>query len=61
MGGINFHVDKCKIMHIGANNLCHTYTIKNQPLITTSEKKDVRLNINRNLKTSGHCKRQHLR
>ncbi|MCQ7016914.1 hypothetical protein, partial [Clostridioides difficile] len=39
--GMNFNVEKCKVIHIGHNNINFPYTIDNRPLKVVSEEKDL--------------------
>jgi ribonuclease P/MRP protein subunit RPP40 len=39
--GMEFNIKKCKIMHLGHNNPCHVFTMKNQQLETTETERDI--------------------
>ena len=52
---MSFNVSKCKVMHIGRNNIKHTYTMNNTPLVVTDKERDIGVNISNNLKPSNHC------
>jgi len=52
---LRFHVDKCKIMHIGGSRNPHaTYTMESIHLQTTDEEKDLGVWIDSSLKPSNH-------
>lgn len=53
--GMEFNVDKCKVMHIGKNNSKHNYTMNGQTLQKTSEEKDVGILISDTMKPSQQC------
>jgi hypothetical protein len=55
--GMCFNVEKCKVMHIGNNNIQREYMMGGQTLAKTEMEKDVGVCINKNLKPSDHCKR----
>jgi hypothetical protein len=50
-----FNVKKCKIMHLGHNNICQEYTMDGQVLEETSEERDIGVTMARNLKPSTQC------
>jgi hypothetical protein len=53
--GMVFNVKKCKIMHLGHNNICQEYTMDGQVLEETSEERDIGVTMARNLKPSTQC------
>ncbi len=55
--GMCFNVEKCKIMHIGHNNIQREYKMGGQTLAKTEMEKDVGVCVNRGLKPSDHCKK----
>ena len=59
--GMEFNVNKCKIMHLGKNNPEFEYFLYGTKLAVTEEEKDVGVQINKNLKPANHCKRVSLR
>jgi hypothetical protein len=36
-----FNEDKCKVMHVGKNNLCATYSINTKELDSVEEERDL--------------------
>lgn len=48
---------KCKVMHVGQNNLKFEYTINGHILEETESEKDVGVTIHRTLKPGKHCER----
>jgi ribonuclease P/MRP protein subunit RPP40 len=54
--GMEFNVNKCKVMHVGHNNEKHTYTMKGQQLAETEEERDIGVMVSRHLKPSAQCK-----
>jgi hypothetical protein len=54
---IQLNTAKCKVMHIGSNNLKSDYKFKDSAysLETTSLEKDLGIYLSNNLKWSGHC------
>lgn len=53
--GMEFNVDKCKIMHMGRNNPKFSYTMAGKSLLETMEEKDIGVKIANNLKPSSQC------
>jgi len=47
-----FNIEKCKVMHIGRNNLLSTYSIDGKDLNVVSEEKDLGVIVNNDLKDS---------
>ena len=52
---MEFNVDKCKVMHIGKNNVRFDYTMFNNSLIETNKEKDLGIIISSDLKVSEQC------
>ena len=52
---MEFNVDKCHIMHIGANNMELTYTMGDQELQPSDFEKDIGVMVQRNLRPSLQC------
>ncbi|CAM5165119.1 unnamed protein product [Natator depressus] len=52
---MKFNVDKCKVMHIGKNNLHYTYNMMGANLATTNQEKDLGVIVDSSLKTSTQC------
>ena len=55
--GMQFNVDKCKIMHIGRNNPQYEYKMGGKKLKPVEEEKDIGVTIHHSLKPSTHCKK----
>ena len=55
--GMQFNIDKCKIMHVGRNNPQHEYSMGGKILKTVDEEKDIGVTIHNSLKPSRHCKK----
>ena len=55
---ISFNVDKCSVMHIGHNNMQSNYTISNQQLPTTDQKRDLGIIITTDLKWQKHIEKR---
>ena len=53
---MEFNVDKCKIMHIGNQNLKHTYTMDGTNLTTTREERDLGVVIDDQLGFDKHIR-----
>jgi hypothetical protein len=53
--GMEFNRQKCKVMHFGANNPKHQYSMGGQVLAETEEEKDVGVTVTKNLKPGAHC------
>ena len=53
---MEFNVDKCKIMHLGATNPKHTYTMGGTNLAVTSEERDLGVLIDDKLSFRSHIK-----
>jgi len=50
-----FNVLKCKIMHIGKKNSCHSYQMNGATLESVSEERDLGVIISKDLKVSNQC------
>ena len=53
---MEFNVDKCKIMHLGNQNIKHTYTMDGSSLATTNEEKDLGVLIDDKLGFDKHIR-----
>ena len=53
---MEFNVDKCKIMHLGNQNIKHTYTMDGSNLTTTNEEKDLGVLIDDKLGFDKHIR-----
>ena len=51
------HPDKAKILHIGKNNPCMNYTLKDAPIKTVTEEKDIGFWITDTLSTTTHIQK----
>jgi hypothetical protein len=54
--GMEFNVNKCKVMHVGHNNEKHIYTMNGQQLAETEEERDIGVMVSRHLKPSAQCR-----
>ena len=52
---LKFNSDKCKVMHIGNDNLKYNYQMQNKSLTEVQQEKDLGVIISNDLKTSSHC------
>jgi hypothetical protein len=52
---MRFNIDKCKIVHVGRNNVQAKYSIKGTYLKKVTEEKDLGVIISEDLKPSKHC------
>ena len=52
---MEFNVDKCKVMHLGRDNIKYKYIMDGKELTTTDLEKDLGINLTKNLKTSYQC------
>ena len=55
--GMSFNIGKCKIMHMGRNNIRHEYTMGGQVLGTTSEERDIGVIVSDTLKPTAQCQK----
>ena len=53
--GMEFNINKCKVMHLGRQNINHTYYMNNVPLSTTNEERDVGIIVHNSLKPNRQC------
>ena len=53
--GMEFNVGKCKVMHIGFNNLKYSYKMDGVPLTVTERETDIGVIISNDLKWSKQC------
>ena len=53
--GMEFNVQKCKVMHIGRNNQRHKYSMGGMELGTTEEEKDLGVLMSNKLKPASQC------
>ncbi len=53
--GMLFNVKKCKVMHLGHNNLKQVYTMEGQAFESTEEERDVGVTVTSNLKPTVQC------
>ena len=52
---MKFNVEKCKVLHIGNNNVQAKYSMKNVPLASTEKEVDLGVVVSKDLKPSQHC------
>ena len=52
---LKFNHDKCKVMHIGNDNLRYNYQMQSTPLTKTKREQDLGVIISSDLKSSAHC------
>ena len=55
--GMEFNIDKCKIMHVGRKNPRYEYKMGGVALRVVEEEKDIGVTIHSSLKPSRHCKK----
>jgi hypothetical protein len=55
--GMEFNRKKCKVMHFGAGNPKHQYSMGGHILDEITEEKDVGVTVSHNLKPGAHCSR----
>jgi len=53
--GMEFNVAKCKVMHVGHNNIQHVYQMKGTDLAVTKEERDIGVTMLNNLKPTAQC------
>ena len=53
--GLEFNVDKCKVIHFGRNNPNATYAISDKNLKEVKEEKDLGVIVNQDLKAANQC------
>ena len=52
---MSFNISKCKVLHVGRNNLNHVYTMNGTPLEVTTVERDIGVQISSNLKPFTQC------
>ena len=52
---MSFNISKCKVLHVGRNNLNHIYTMNGTPLEVATVERDIGVKISLNLKPSAQC------
>ena len=52
---LKFNKDKCKVMHVGYNNLKHNYKLQGRNLIRVDEEKDLGVIVKSDLKNGSQC------
>jgi len=50
-----FNVQKCKVLHVGYNNMCASYFIGNSEIQSTDEERDLGVVVHKSLKVSSPC------
>ena len=50
-----FNVEKCKVLHVGYNNMCASYFIGNTEIQSTDEERDLGVIVHKSLKVSSQC------
>ena len=50
-----FNLDKCKVLHVGKNNIKHQYSMGGNPLDNVSEEKDLGITVTESFKSSKQC------
>ena len=55
--GMSFNVAKCHVMHIGAHNPMHSYTMNGAALGTTASERDIGVIVNNKLKPTQQCQK----
>ena len=52
---MKFNIEKCKVLHIGSNNVQAKYVMSNVPLASAENEKDLGVVVSKDLKPSKHC------
>ena len=52
---MKFNIEKCKVLHIGSNNVQARYVMTNMPLSSVEKEKDLGVVVSKDLKPSQHC------
>ena len=52
---LNFNGDKCKVMHVGQNNIKYSYKLQEKNLLKVTEEKDLGVIVRSDLKCSTQC------
>ncbi len=55
--GMEFNVKKCKVMHLGHNNMAQEYYMNGHKLEVTEEERDIGVIVSKNLKPASQCKK----
>jgi hypothetical protein len=55
--GMEFNVKKCKVMHMGHNNMEQEYYMNGHKLEVTEEERDIGVLVTKNLKPASQCKK----
>jgi hypothetical protein len=55
--GMEFNIKKCKVMHMGHNNVRQEYFMDGQMLEETEEERDIGVNVMSSLKQSAQCRK----
>ena len=55
--GMQFNVEKCKIMHVGKNNPQYEYEMDGIKLKVVEQEKDIGVTVHNSLKPGAHCKK----
>ena len=53
--GMEYNIAKCKVMHVGNQNINHDYFMNNSKLEAVDYEKDVGVTVSKDLKPSIHC------
>src|SRR5690349_2989857 len=53
--GLEFNVDKCKVIHFGRNNPNTVYVLNNKTLKVVNDEKDLGIIVNQDLKVANQC------
>jgi hypothetical protein len=54
---MEFNVKKCKVMHMGHNNMEQEYYMNGHKLEVTEEERDIGVLVTKNLKPASQCKK----
>ena len=52
---MSFNTSKCKVLHVGRNNICHIYNMDGSILEETVRERDIGVIITNNLKPAQQC------
>ena len=56
--GLDFNINKCKVLQVGCNNVNYVYTLQGRPLEATSQEKDLGVIVSSDLKNHSQCAEQ---
>jgi len=56
--GLDFNINKCKVLQIGSNNINHVYNLGGRTLEKTRQEKDLGVIVSSELKNHGQCVEQ---